>query len=187
MAQTIYKPVSYSRIVFTELMFPNNANFENKIHGGVLIALMDKVALACATKHAGSYCVTASVDQVDFFRPVEVGDLVRLYASVNYVGNASMVVGLRGEAENIKTGSVKHITTSYFTMVAKDDRGRPKQVPGLILETTTDIRRFMEAMIRKDFKLQSKVRYEQKVAELNIFESLEQLKRERCEIGFDID
>ena len=85
------KPVSASRTTITELMIPSYANFGGKIHGGILLSLMDKVAYACASRHSGCYCVTVSVDNVDFLAPVEVGDLVSLRASVNYVGRTSLV------------------------------------------------------------------------------------------------
>ena len=81
-----FRPVNYSRTTLTELMIPSYANFGGKIHGGILLSLMDKAAYACASKHAGRYCVTVSVDTVNFMQPVEVGDLVSLHASVNSVG-----------------------------------------------------------------------------------------------------
>src|SRR5579864_6519248 len=127
-----YKPVSFSESTITELMIPSYSNFGGKIHGGILLSLMDKVAYVCAAKHAGNYCVTASIDTVDFLEPVEVGDLVSLMASVNYVGRTSLVVGIRVISENIKTNKIYHTNTSYFTMVAKDEQNRPAQVPGLI-------------------------------------------------------
>jgi len=79
-------PVAYSRSVITELMVPSYANFGGKVHGGTLMSLMDKLAYVCASKHAGNYCVTVSVDNVQFLRPVEVGEVVSLMGSVNYVG-----------------------------------------------------------------------------------------------------
>ena len=82
------RPVSYSITTITELMIPSYANFGGKIHGGLILSLMDKVAYACAAKHAGGYCVTVSMNGVDFLAPVEVGDLVSLIASVNYVGRS---------------------------------------------------------------------------------------------------
>ncbi|AFL84977.1 acyl-CoA hydrolase [Belliella baltica DSM 15883] len=75
------RPASFSRVVITELMIPSYANFGGKIHGGILLSLMDKVAYATASKHSGAYCVTVSVDTVDFLEPVEVGELVSLMAS----------------------------------------------------------------------------------------------------------
>src|SRR6202789_1923111 len=129
-----YKPISFSETTITELMIPSYSNFGGKIHGGILLSLMDKVAYVWAAKHGGNYCVTASIDTVDFLEPVEVGDLVSLMASVNYVGRTSLVVGIRVISENIKTNKIYHTNTSYFTMVAKNEDNQPVEVPGLILE-----------------------------------------------------
>src|ERR1700751_4207437 len=105
MAESLhYKPIRLSETTITELMIPAYSNFGGKIHGGILLSLMDKVAYASAAKHANGYCVTVSVDNVDFLQPVEVGDLVSLHASVNYVGNTSLVVGINVVAENVVTG-----------------------------------------------------------------------------------
>ncbi|MCT4622611.1 MAG: acyl-CoA thioesterase, partial [Schleiferiaceae bacterium] len=142
----------YSDTTITELMIPSYANFGGKIHGGVLLSLMDKVAYACGTKHAGNYCVTVSVDEVEFLEPVEVGDLVSLMARVNYVGNTSMVVGIKVTAENVKSKVVKHTNTCYFTMVAKGDDGKPTTVPPLLLQENIDVKRFAEAMLRRELK-----------------------------------
>jgi acyl-CoA hydrolase len=149
-----YKTVRYSKTILTELMIPSFANFGGKVHGGLLLSLMDKVAYVCAAKHAGNYCVTASIDNVNFLQPIEVGDLVSLKASVNYAGGTSLIVGIRVTSENIKTGTVKHTNTSYFTMVAKDDNHQSVQVPGLILENKEELRRFVEAIKRKELKKQ---------------------------------
>src|ERR1700741_4716795 len=130
-----YKPVGFSETTITELMIPSYSNFGGKIHGGILLSLMDKVAYMCAAKHAGNYCVTASIDTVDFLAPIEVGELVSLMASVNYVGKTSLVVGIRVISENVRTNSIYHTNTSYFTMVARAEQNQPVQVPGLILDT----------------------------------------------------
>ena len=87
-------------------MIPSYANFGGKIHGGILLSLMDKVAYACATKHAENYCVTVAVENVNFHQPVEVGDLVSLHARVNHVGTTSLVIGIKVIAENYhRTGN----------------------------------------------------------------------------------
>lgn len=137
-----FKTVASSKITISELMLPSHTNFSGKIHGGYILSLLDQIAFACASKFSGHYCVTASVDTVDFLNPIEVGELVTMKASVNYVGNSSMIVGIRVEAENIQTGMAKHCNSSYFTMVAKDDKGNNIQVPGLLLKTDDEIRRF---------------------------------------------
>src|SRR6478736_10313317 len=128
-----YKTVASSHISISELMLPSHTNFSGKIHGGYVLSLLDQIAFACASKFSGNYCVTASVDTVNFLAPIEVGELVTMKASINYVGRSSMVVGIRVEAENIRTGVIKHCNSSYFTMVAKDEKGNTVTVPGLEL------------------------------------------------------
>src|ERR1051325_4381871 len=130
MLEEQFRPISYSQTMLSELMIPSYANFGGKIHGGILLSLMDKVAYACASKHAGNYCVTVSVENVEFLEPVEVGEMVSMFASVNYVGTSSMIIGIKVIAENFKSGTVKHTNTSYFTMVAKGEDGQPTLVPG---------------------------------------------------------
>jgi uncharacterized protein (TIGR00369 family) len=153
---TEFKHVKDSQVDISELMLPSHSNFNGKIHGGYVLSLMDRIAFACASKHSGAYCVTASVDTVDFLKPIEIGELVTMKASVNYVGNSSMVIGIRVEAENIRTGEKKHCNSSYFTMVAKDEDGKSLQVPGLILTNDHDIRRFAKSIKRNKMKLNRK-------------------------------
>lgn len=152
-----YKRIEDSQITMTQLMLPSHSNFSGKIHGGYILSLMDQIAFACASKHSGHYCVTASVNKVDFVNPIEVGELVTLKASVNFTGRTSMVVGLRVESENIQKRFVKHCNSSYFTMVAKDENGKSVPVPGLILEDEDSIRRFARSIERQE---QARIRHE---------------------------
>ena len=146
----MFKNAKESQLSITELMLPSHSNFSGKIHGGHILNLMDQIAFACASKHSRNYCVTASVNKVDFLNPIEVGELVTLKASVNYTGRTSMVIGLRVESENVRTGEKKHCNSSYFTMVAKDKDGKNAPVPGLILDTEQSVRRFARSMARQE-------------------------------------
>lgn len=148
--------VAASKITLSELMLPSHSNFSGKIHGGYLLKLMDQIAFACASKYSGCYCVTASVDTVDFLNPVEIGELVTLKASVNYVGKTSMVVGIRVISEQIQTGVKKHCNSSYFTMVAKDQSGNNVNVPKLIISDMEEVRRFYDSINRIENKKRNK-------------------------------
>lgn len=141
-----FRTISDSEVILTELMLPSHSNFSGKIHGGFILSLMDKAAFASASKFSGQYCVTASVNRVDFLNAIEVGELVTLKARVNYVGRSSMVVGIRVESQNIRTGIVKHCNSSYFSMVAKDLDGKSVQVPGLVIEDESGLRRFLRSI-----------------------------------------
>src|SRR5579859_2789492 len=174
------KPVKHSQTTITELMIPSYANFGGKIHGGILLSMMDKVAYACASKHAGTYCVTVSVDKVEFLQPVEVGELVALKASVNYVGRTSLIVGIRVESENVKTGVIKHTNSCFFTMVAKSDDNKPMQVPSLILENEEEIKRFIEAMHVREIKEKIREEMDDAKSTIEVANAGELLKNERC-------
>jgi acyl-CoA hydrolase len=165
-------------------MIPSYANLGGKIHGGILLSLMDKVAYACAAKHAGNYCVTVTVDGVNFLQPVEVGELVSLLASINYVGKTSLLVGIKVVAENVKSGFVKHTNTSYFTMVAKGEDDKPAKVPGLLLETPDDARRFIEAIQRKEIKARSEQEFKEIKTNLELRQNISTLVGQRCQLGF---
>lgn len=178
------RPVSYSQTTLTELMIPSYANFGGKIHGGILLSLIDKVAYACASRHAATYCVTVSVDAVDFLKPVEVGDLVSLMASVNYVGRTSLVIGIRVIAENVRNGIQRHTNTSYVTMVAKGDDDLPALVPPLLLENEEDARRFLEAMKRKELKESYRNAFDNAKNRMEVNENLSKLSSERCVLGY---
>ncbi len=163
-------------------MIPSYANFGGKIHGGILLSLMDKVAYACASKHSGLYCVTVSVDTVDFLSPVEVGELVSLMGSVNFVGNSSMVIGIKAMAENVSRGDRRHTNTCYFTMVAKDSEGNPATVPGLILEDREQIRRCLEAMKRREIKNRYQSEFENEKSSLRVDAEIHLLQGQRVKV-----
>ena len=105
----------------TVLMSPDMANFSGNVHGGAILKLLDQVAYACASRYAGRYVVTLSVDQVMFLQPIHVGELVTFLASVNHTGKSSMEIGIKVIAEEIRSQVVRHVNSCFFTMVAVDD------------------------------------------------------------------
>ena len=137
------------QLIMTVLMTPDTANFSGKVHGGAILKLLDQVAYACASRYAGHYVVTLSVDQVMFRQPIQVGELVTFLASVNHTGNSSMEVGIKVVAEDIRAKVVRHVNSCFFTMIAVDDEGRPTKVPALSPQTADERRRFAEAELRR--------------------------------------
>src|SRR3970282_331236 len=134
------------------------ANRAGKVPGGNTMRLAASAPGGGAIRHSGRNCVTAAVDHFEFHAPVYVGNLVTLYASLNYVGRTSMEVGVRVEAEDPRTGKKTHTNSSYILMVALDDDGRPVEVPRLILETEEDRRRNEKARQRAIARRERKVR-----------------------------
>ena len=175
-----YRSIDYSRTTITELMIPAYANFGGKIHGGIILSLMDKVAYVCAAKHSGGYCVTVSMNAVDFLAPVEVGDLVHLHATVNYVGKSSVVIGVKVESENITNGDIKHTNTSFLTMVALDENRNSRRVPGLILESKQDIRNYLEAKKRRELIQEYKDAVNKSFESLNLDSEINNIIDDNC-------
>lgn len=176
----MFKHPKESQVTLTELMLPSHSNFSGKIHGGHILNLMDQIAFACASKHSQHYCVTASVNRVDFLNPIEVGELVTLKASVNYTGRTSMVIGLRIESENIRTGNIKHCNSSYFTMVAKDENGKNVQVPGIILDTEQAVRRFSRSIARQEQTRKRSTKFN--ASDFKIEDHLDTLKHQNAKV-----
>ena len=139
-------------------MLPVDANPMGNVHGGTILKLVDTAAAVAALRHARTNIVSASIDRMDFYRPVYVGDLLILKACVNYVGRTSIEVGVRIEAENLKTGKVTHTGSSYVTYVALDEKGRPTPVPQAIPETAEEKRRWREGKERREQRLRERAR-----------------------------
>ena len=139
-------------LTMTVLMTPDMANFTGNVHGGTILKLLDQVAYACASRYAGRYVVTLSVDQVMFREPIHVGELVTFLASVNYTGTTSMEVGIKVMTENIQTQSTRHANSCFFTMVAMDELRKAVAVPPLVLVTENQRRRDAAARMRRELR-----------------------------------
>jgi uncharacterized protein (TIGR00369 family) len=177
------KTVRDSEVTITELMIPSYANFGGKVHGGILLSLMDKVAFVCASKFSQAYCVTVAVEGVEFLTPVEVGELVSLKASVNYVGRTTMIVGIRVEALHPQSGVVKHTNSCYFTMAAKDDQGNLQEVPELVLQNELQLRRFCEGKAIRRLSLQKREYLKGNLKDVNLQDQLAMTINERVVVS----
>jgi len=145
-----------SEIIISHVILPQDTNPAGNVHGGVV-----------ARRHARSNTVTASIDRIDFHHPAYLGNLVTLKASLNFVGNASMEVGVRVETEDLLTGEIGHTASAYLTFVALDGKGRPQKVPPLKLETDEAVRRNREAKARRERRFSQKAKEEKCQKDLN--------------------
>lgn len=140
------------QLAMTVLMTPDMANFSGNVHGGTILKLLDQVAYACASRYAGEYVVTLSVDQVMFRQPIHVGELVTFLASVNYTGNTSMEIGIKVLTEDIRAQVIRHANSCFFTMVAVNEAGKATAVPPLTPSTPDEQRRYQAAKIRRELR-----------------------------------
>jgi acyl-CoA hydrolase len=132
------------------------SNSAGNVHGGEIMRMCDEVAGIAAIRHCGGRVVTAGMDRMTFEQPIYVGMLVTVKAMVNAAWRTSMEVGVRVEAEHVRSGERVHTSAAYLTMVALDDDGRPMQVPPLVPETEEEKRRQREAEHRRTTRLRER-------------------------------
>lgn len=158
------KFIDQTEIHMAELMTPNLENFSGKVHGGSILAILDKVAYVCACRYSGNPCVTVSVEHVEFREPVCVGELLHFAARVVQVGRSSMDIEILVESQNLQQGSSRHTNTCYFTMVAMRD-GKSVAVPRLQARTPEDESRFVQARLRREARDVFRRRWDELMAE----------------------
>ena len=156
MSEPTPKTVADSRVELTQLMEATDVNIAGTVHGGVVMRLVDTAAGLAAIRHAAGLAVTVAIDGMTFLEPVHIGDLLVLKATVNDVGRTSMECGVRVEAHDPVTGTVRHANTAYLVFVAVDDDGNPRPVPPLVAETEVEQRRRREAKLRRQARLAHK-------------------------------
>jgi acyl-CoA hydrolase len=140
--------------VLVKWMGIEDANTGGFVHGGVVMKLCDEAAGLAAVRHTRVRCVTGGMDRMTFTSRVDVGELVTLRARVNAVWRTSLEVGVRVEAENVRTGEIRHTSSVYLTMVAVNDQGAPIPVPALEYgDDPVAIRREAEAQLRRKNRL----------------------------------
>ncbi|MCU0427191.1 MAG: acyl-CoA thioesterase [Candidatus Kapabacteria bacterium] len=149
-----------SEIVMTELVLPNDTNMLGNLLGGRLMHWIDIAAALAAMKHAGRTCVTASVDEINFDAPIRLGDVVKLYASVNRAFRTSVEVGVKTVRMNVE-GEEFPVNKAYLTFVALDAERKPCPVPALVIETEEEQRRFDEAGLRRELRLRHRQQIQQ--------------------------
>lgn len=147
------RSVSDSTVTLTQMMEVTDANVAGNVHGGVIMRLVDTAAALAAIKHSGGVALTVGIDEMTFLEPVHIGEVVVLRACVNDVGTTSMECGVRVDAENPITGTVRHVNSAYLVFVAVDDEGKPRPVPPLIAETDDERRRQREAKLRRERRI----------------------------------
>ncbi len=142
------KAVNESQAEVIARMFPSEANPAGNVFGGEILKQIDIVAGIVGHRHCRTNAVTASIDRVDFLKPVFVGDVLILNARLNCVKKSSMEIEVRVEAENLLNGMRTLTGTAFVTMVALDKNGRPTEVPKLLLKTREEKKRFSEGLAR---------------------------------------
>lgn len=148
------KEISDSRVEIAQVTMPEHSNAAGNVHGGYILKLVDQAGAIVAARHTHLNCVTASLDRMDFISPVFIGNLVFVKASINYTGRTSMEIGVRIEAECLRTGIHTHVGSAYLTFVALDKNDKPTEIPQIVPETEQEKQRYEDAKERKKLRLE---------------------------------
>jgi acyl-CoA hydrolase len=146
------RTVASTQSEMTEIILPNDTNLLGNLLGGRLMHFIDLTCAMAAYRHSRTHVVTAAMDHIDFIRPVHLGDLLTLKSSVNRAFSSSMEIGVKVWAENTTTGTISHVASAYLVFVAVDAHGRVQQVPGLKPETPDELRRYDDALRRRQHR-----------------------------------
>jgi acyl-CoA hydrolase len=148
------KPVSASRTVMTELVMPNDTNPLGDLMGGNLMRWMDIAGGICAARHCEAPAVTASVDHVSFKRPIKLGDVITITATVTKAFNTSVEVYLKVKTGKVTQDEMDTSNSAFMTFVALDPyTHKPREVPQLVPETESEKRLYEGAARRRELRL----------------------------------
>ncbi len=147
------KKTSESLVIMTELVLPNDTNNFGNLMGGRLMYWMDIAAALAAMKHAAAPVVTASVDNISFENPIKIGNVVHIEAKVTRSFNSSMEVHMNVWGEDAIQQYRYKSNEAYYTFVALDPNGKPRQVNKAIPETEEEIKLFDSALRRRQLRL----------------------------------
>ena len=114
---------------------------------------MDIAAAIAAQKHCNAPVVTASVDNISFENPIKLGNAVRIEAKCTRAFNTSMEVHLKVWGEDYTQQYKYKSNEAYYTFVALDPTGKPRQVPQLLPETDEEQKLFDGALRRRQLRL----------------------------------
>jgi acyl-CoA hydrolase len=146
------RTVASTQSEMTEVILPNDANTLGNLLGGRLMHFIDLTGAIAAYRHSRTHVVTAAMDHIDFIQPVHVGDLLILKSSVNRAFNTSVEVGVKVWVEDPQTGTHLHVASAYLVFVAIDEHGRRQRVPQAQPETPDEVRRFNDALRRREHR-----------------------------------
>src|ERR1700720_193941 len=110
------------------LAMPADTNQNGDIFGGWLLSQMDVGGGVFASKITKSRTVTVAVEAMNFRKPVYVGDLVSVHASLVRIGKTSITVHLEAWVLRRKETHSILVTDGNFTYVSIDDQGHPQVI-----------------------------------------------------------
>ncbi|MCY3625299.1 MAG: acyl-CoA thioesterase [Candidatus Dadabacteria bacterium] len=140
-----------SRLIFntTKMVLPEDAFYGKFMSVGKLMKYIDESAAILAKRFTKGVLVTGSLDDLFFYSPLNVGNLIEFKAGITHVGTRSLELAIKVDSYDTQTGESSHACTAFLTYVKVDEAGNPVPVPEFTPETPYEIRLWKEAEKRK--------------------------------------
>jgi len=111
------------------LPMPSDTNAAGDIFGGWLMSQVDIAGSIAAHRYVGNRVVTVAVNEFLFLKPVLVGDLVSIYATIDHIGNTSIHIALVVMAEHERgKDPAEKVAQANLTYVSLDENGKSKTI-----------------------------------------------------------
>jgi len=146
------------QITFQFISEPSIVNFEGKVHGGEVMKWIDQTAYACATGYAQNYCVTVYVGGIRFYRPINIGAIVKVEAQVIYTGTTSIHIAVNVFSRKLKDKKFEKTTHCVIVFVSTNKEGKP--IPVYKFKPTTQLQIEMEQYALKLVELRKSIENE---------------------------
>lgn len=139
---------------------PSDVNFGGKVHGGAVMKWIDQAGFTCAANWSGQYCVTVYVGGIRFYKPIAIGDLVEISASIIYTGTTSMHISIHVYAGSPRQQTKEKTTHCIMVFAAIDEQGQTVPVPKWTPQTEQE--KSMEAYAHRLMNLRKTIEEEMK-------------------------
>lgn len=164
----------------TNMILPEDAFYGKFMSVGKLMKHIDESAAILAKRFAKGILVTGSMDDLFFYSPLNVGNLIEFKAGITHVGSKSLELAIKVDSRDAETGKSSHACTAFLTYVKIDETGAPAAVPEFVPETPYEIRLWKDAEKRKRRRTQRVKKTRQSAEDyLNEYKMVSSGSRER--------
>lgn len=130
--------MSPQKTSFQFISEPSDVNFGGKVHGGSVMKWIDQAAYTCARTWSESYCVTVYVGGIRFYKPINIGEVIKIDCAVIYTGTSSIHIMVEVYSRSFEEKKFEKKTHCIIIFVAVDEKGESKKVKPWVPKTENE-------------------------------------------------
>ena len=113
-------------LITTHPIKKSDLGFHANLFGGKLLAWLDAAGAAYAMEVCDTpRMVTVKIDECVFNKPAKEGQLIKIYGSVDSIGNTSLTLYIEARAHNVYSGQQSVILSTNIKFVRIDENNEP--------------------------------------------------------------